>query len=114
MKFKTTDPFSTLLVTLDIWKVTKFLHLIKAVKYLIENGTNIEICSKDLIKPIHLACREGNLEIVKYLTLKGTNLNDQDMDGYSCLHYASYNKHPDVVKFLILQKIDVNLVDNQV
>ena len=81
---------------------------------MIENGTKINLCSKDLIQPLHLACRGGDLKIVQYLLSKGSEINAQDIDGYSCLHYAAYNKHQDIVKFLIHQGIEINLKDDQV
>ena len=38
---------------------------------------NVDICFKDEVTPVHLACREGNFEVVKYLIFKGANLNKQ-------------------------------------
>lgn len=45
------------------------------VKYLVENGADVNAENKDLVTPLHLAVHNGNLNVVKYLANKGVDVN---------------------------------------
>ena len=55
-------------------------HL-EIVKYLVENGANINEKNKDGDTPLICASINGHLEIVKYLCQNGDNVNEKDKDG---------------------------------
>jgi ankyrin repeat protein len=88
------------------------------VSYLIENK-KIPVDTKDtcdhLITALHMACREGRLDVARYLLKEAlANVNEQDRDRYTPLHYASINGHVPIVELLIAHPgINVNLTDDQ-
>ncbi|KAG8186858.1 hypothetical protein JTE90_024104 [Oedothorax gibbosus] len=62
-------------------------------------------------KPIHIAARDGHLDIVKFYLEKKIKLNDLGNLGQSLLHYAVQGGQLEIVKYLISQNMDVNLSD---
>jgi ankyrin repeat protein len=57
------------------------------------------------MKPIHLCCLNGNIQILKILIEKGCDLNsliDTKLDkGVNCLHLAAGYGHVEICKLLI-------------
>ena len=54
--------------------------------------------------PIHVAAKEGHLDILELLLTKTNNVNDlkaQDNEGKTPLHHAAENGHHEIVKILI-------------
>ncbi|WP_342223953.1 ankyrin repeat domain-containing protein [Spiroplasma endosymbiont of Asaphidion curtum] len=81
------------------------------VKFLIENGANINARNNDRDTPLHSAARNGNFEIVELLLKHGADVNAITKDGRTPLHYATQEGHIDIVKLLIEHKADVNIPD---
>jgi ankyrin repeat protein/ribosomal protein L21E len=50
---------------------------------------------------LHLASREGHLEVVKLLLENGADVLATDKDGYTPIHYAAYNDRADVLEVLL-------------
>ncbi|KAI9277638.1 asparaginase-domain-containing protein [Sporodiniella umbellata] len=50
--------------------------------------------------PLHVACREGHLDIVKYLLLHGSSIHFRDRYGHTPLFDAVHEKRADIVKVL--------------
>lgn len=75
------------------------------VKDLIEKGADINSSDNDGNTPVHLAAKEGNLDVVKYLIeVKEVDLNAKDNNGNTPLHLATGEGRLDVVKYLIDEK----------
>uniref|UniRef100_A0A6P7GVC2 Ankyrin repeat domain-containing protein 7-like n=1 Tax=Diabrotica virgifera virgifera TaxID=50390 RepID=A0A6P7GVC2_DIAVI len=86
----------------------------KIVKILLEKGADIN--AKDILKltPLHLACRDGYLEIVHLLLKKGAVCNLQERSrNNSPLHLASETGCLETVKYFIGLGADVNFGTNQ-
>lgn len=60
---------------------------------------------------LHIASREGYLNIVDYLKYEGAKLELVDNDGATPLHYASRFGHLDIVQFLDSLGADLEDVD---
>lgn len=86
---------------------------LKLMKYLIENGANVNAKSASGKTILHLASQKGYLEIVKYLVdEKSVDLNVQDKFGSTCLHIASKCGHLEIVRYLVDKEgVDLNLQD---
>lgn len=62
---------------------------------------------------LHIACREGNLEIAKILIDNGGNVNIQDNEGWTPLMRASIANNSDLVEYLLLKGAKANLLNSQ-
>ena len=49
---------------------------------------------------MHIACRNGNIEMVKYLLDKGVDANKPDEFGYTAAYWAKENDHPELLPLL--------------
>lgn len=72
-----------------------------SVKFLVENGANIEVKNKDGYTPLIVASWNGHLEIVKFLVEKGANVEAKNDYGDTPLTLASMDGNFEVIKFLI-------------
>ena len=65
--------------------------------------------------PLHLACRQGFIEVVKYLiSTKHYDPRSTTADGRSCLHYAASSGSLATFKYLIEEhNCDPNCADNE-
>jgi len=65
---------------------------------LLKSGANTElspvkqVCPPFDIRPLHVACLRGNLEILKLLSNKGIAVDAVDSSGAGALHYAKIGK----------------------
>ena len=57
---------------------------------------------------LHLACKDGNIELVKELLNQGVEINKQDSDGLTALHIA---KNSEILNTLINAGANPNLQD---
>jgi ankyrin repeat protein len=64
------------------------------------------------MRPLHIAARNGYLEIVELLLEHGANPNVQDNDGRTPLHYAVENCHVGVARVLLDHGADPTIRDN--
>ena len=71
------------------------------MKYLIENGANINEETNDGRTPLFNACQSRHITLVKYLVKHGVNLNKEGNNDWILLFYACQNRQEDVVKYLI-------------
>ena len=55
----------------------------------------------DMLTPLHLASREGHLDIAGFLVDHGANVAGQDQGGSTPLHEASQWGHPNLARFLV-------------
>ena len=71
---------------------------IKSVKFLIENGADVNTQNEKGITALMLASRFGHIETVKFLIEKGADVNIIDTHGMSAFLYARASK--DIQKLL--------------
>jgi ankyrin repeat protein len=62
---------------------------------LLDNGADV-----NLLNPLLIAARAGNLKMVKLLLAKGANINATDTTGQNVLQIAEQQGHTNIVKFL--------------
>lgn len=62
---------------------------------------------------LHLAAKNGNLDIVKHLVAAKSGIDDVDAKGLSALYLATKKRHHEVVKHLIDEKADPHQLDSQ-
>ncbi|KAK5089797.1 hypothetical protein LTR70_006171 [Exophiala xenobiotica] len=78
------------------------------VKYLLENGGDVNACDKDNSTVLHAACRGGDLSVVKYLLENGANVSACDKDNRTALHVACHVGNPSMVTNLLENGANVN------
>ena len=83
---------------------------LEIVKFLVENGANIN----SQISPLITASKHGHLEIVKYLLDQGININYNIGSNACCgviaLNKAAINGHLDIVKVLV-ERCDLDITN---
>jgi ankyrin repeat protein len=62
---------------------------------LLDNGADV-----NLLNPLLIAARSGNLKMVQLLLAKGANINATDAEGQNVLQIAEQEGHTNIVKFL--------------
>ncbi|MCM1002474.1 ankyrin repeat domain-containing protein, partial [Wolbachia pipientis] len=72
----------------------------KSIKYLLENGANLEARDKDGFTPLHCAVISNRTKGVKCLVERGANLEVQDKDGCTPLFYAKCVHNDKIIKLL--------------
>ena len=93
---------------------------VEAVKYLLEHGAHVNICSEEG-NALNLVAQELGVsdnafhtrldkitEIIKCLVDAGIDLNHQDQNGNTALHLACMNNKAELVKYLIDKGADLN------
>ena len=70
------------------------------VKFLIQNGTNIDAFLDDKTL-LHLAAQSRDIEMVQYLIQNGANVNVVDYDHNTPLHFAAGNQHLEMIQYLL-------------
>lgn len=63
--------------------------------------------------PLHVACRQGNLETVKLLIRLGANVNTVNAGGHSPLHEAAYRGYDKILLELLKEGAKPNMKSNQ-
>jgi ankyrin repeat protein len=83
------------------------------VKYLIENGVDINIKGKFTGKTaLMFAAQIGSLNMVKYLVEHGADINLQDLNGDTALKIAAYYDKFEIIKYLVEHGANINTPDN--
>jgi len=95
-----------------------FIGDFKAVKFLIENGADINKSIKNGgITPLMISTGKNFFDVVKYLITKGANINQASsksstvLGEVTALYYGSYYGNAEVVKLLLSEGADGGLQD---
>ena len=81
----------------------------KTMKWLIQQGVDVNHCNKDGWTAVQVAAREGNLDVVKLLHSNGANIHQESSHGSNCIMSASLGTGDcKTVTWLIQQGVDVN------
>ena len=81
------------------------------LRYLVENGADINACSDDHCTPLMIAIKMGHINVATYLVEHGAKVDLKDDRGCTALHHAMYYYHHDrleVCSCLIERGADVN------
>ena len=68
-------------------------------------------CGDDEETPLHLASRNGYLEVARVLVERGADVTAQDKDGSTPLHVASRWDHLDLARLLVERGADMTVQD---
>jgi len=82
------------------------------LRFLHENGAELNQEENGKITPLHKAAQYGHLCVVEYLVNHKADINAKNKDAWTPLHLASDNDHLSVVEFLVNQKADANAIAN--
>ncbi|MDB5284317.1 MAG: ankyrin repeat-containing protein [Bacteroidota bacterium] len=90
--------------------LASFFGHLPAAHYLIENGADVNIISKNLFKvaPIHSACAISHYELAELLLSRGANVNAKQISDVTPLHEAAHNGHTKLVELLLIHGAHVN------
>ena len=86
-----------------------YSNRIEIVKYLLDNGAEINAVQVGGPTALGQATFRGNSDVVKYLLDKGANPDLGDEKGATPLHHAAYAGNMELVKLLISHNANVNL-----
>ncbi|XP_026132743.1 ankyrin repeat and SOCS box protein 3 [Carassius auratus] len=76
-------------------------HL-RAVKWLIKGGADINRTTNELSCPLFAAVDSGHKDVVELLVENGADVNGTySVSGWSCLHQAVYKGHTEIVRYLV-------------
>lgn len=84
------------------------------VKWLLENGANPNIGSRNEMKvnPIHSAVAARSIGITKLLIEFGANVNVKQNGGWTPLHQAASHGQIEIIELLITSGADINLTSD--
>ena len=89
---------------------------IKIIKYLFQFNCDPNIKNNNLETPLHLASKNGDIDICKILIENGALLNIYDVDKKTPIHYACSNNNIDLLNYFyeifIETDIDEKICDN--
>jgi len=84
---------------------------INVMKYLVENGADVNASTRDGWTPLFEASYDSSIEIVKFLVDCGADPNKKTREGMTPLHHAGSNTNIDVMKYLIEKGADINAIN---
>ena len=76
--------------------------------YLIDNGANLDFLNKQGLAPLHIAAKEGYVEVVNRLIIDRAKVDLKDKNGFTPLFWAVQNKQLSVVEALMNAGADCN------
>ena len=74
---------------------------IEPVKFLLENGSNIEEKNLEGNTPLHIALESNNEKMIKFLIEIGSNIEEKNFEGNTPLHIAVATQNEKLMKFLV-------------
>ena len=82
------------------------LHKIKTLSFQAEDIR--QISNPNGYSALHIAARQGHVDIVEYLLAQGIEVDLQDRRGHTALHLAVWGQHEDIVDLLISHGANAN------
>eukprot|EP00919_Chromeraceae_sp_WS-2016_P019066 GHVR01045430.1.p1 GENE.GHVR01045430.1~~GHVR01045430.1.p1 ORF type:complete len:110 (-),score=17.58 GHVR01045430.1:89-418(-) len=82
------------------------------IKWLHENGADLEKKDNDGYTALCMASQEGHLDVVKWLIQKGASVNTTNNEGTTPLIFASGKGHVNVIKLLHENGADLQKKNN--
>ena len=79
------------------------------VSVLLENGANVDCCTRCGLSPLHVACKEGNFRSAELLVNFGANLNIVDKHGETPLFYCARSNNLKIGRLLLRHNADCNI-----
>ena len=79
----------------------------EAVKLLIANGANIDLCNGFGISPLSIAVYRNKLDVVKFLVQNGASININDGDGRTPFQNAVVEEHMEIITYLMENGADI-------
>ncbi|KAK1792438.1 hypothetical protein P4O66_012383 [Electrophorus voltai] len=95
----------------NIEKVLEFLkggQNIATCNQFLKGGQNIATCNQNGLNALHLAAKEGHVELVEELLERGAEVDSSTKKGNTALHIASLAGQKEVAKLLVKRGADVN------
>lgn len=83
----------------------------QGVKYLLDNGSDINAIDSQSVSPLHLAVQQGRTDMAQYLIKLGANIHALNNYGRNVLYYAAKNNHLKLVDLFLKMGMDINSVD---
>ncbi|XP_046807629.1 ankyrin-3-like [Lucilia cuprina] len=97
-------------VTISFLRAARSGELSKVVEFL-ESGqiTDINTCNANGLNALHLAAKDGYIDIVAELLRRGIRVDNATKKGNTALHIASLAGQKEVIKLLIQYNANVNI-----
>ncbi|CAH3150822.1 unnamed protein product [Porites lobata] len=87
---------------------------LEVLRYLFENGADVNACSNDKLTPLMIAAEKGHINALTLLIKFGADADLQDKNGKTALHHAVYGSDVscEILSCLIEMGADVNAGGN--
>jgi len=83
------------------------------IKYLLEQGAQVNAKDHDERTPLHLAIYQNKQEIAKYSIVRGkANVNAFDINGNTPMHYFSMKGDLNMIQYLVNKGADIHQENN--
>lgn len=82
---------------------------VSLLKFLLENGSDVNVCNWENSTPLHLACKQGRKDCVLILLERHARIDQSNKKGDTPLHEAVRSGHCDIVQSLLSRNADMNL-----
>ena len=81
------------------------------VRWLLEQGVNVNHSNKDGLTAVHYAAQQGNVNVLKLLQHRGANIDQVDSTGTNSIMFSLTNGDCETVRWLTENGVDVNVSD---
>ena len=81
------------------------------VQELLKSGAPADTYDENRTSPLHVACRQGSIEVIQELIEHRAAIDITDCAGWTALHIAAYSCRTDVVRLLLLNNADATIVN---
>lgn len=103
-------------ISYTIMNSAVYANSVKCVKFLMSRKVGVNLCDREGMAPLHIACDHNNVQCLSYLLEHPKiiiNAKTRDKRGCSALHLAAENGHHECVRILLEHKANVNELNNK-